>query len=170
MPKVSKFEGYKPQILAEFESGKQPKDIYSSYSEVPGSTIRDWHKKYLADQPARNTAQIPLQSALPQEKGLRIVPPPSDQSPVLAFPPDPLESDLAFIRRRLREIANHKQAPMGVQVQALTALMKAGELIRMGRLADTKSTIDLEFNVDEIADEDLIERYQELLLNGANSG
>ena len=170
MARISKYEGYKNNILAQFELGKEPKDIYTEFAEVPGSTIRDWYKKFIAETDARNSAQIPQKSAPISEKGLRIVPPPPQQAEVIPFREDYKESDLAFIRRRLREIANHNDATMGVQVQALTALMKAGELIRLGRLAEAKPTLDLEFDVEEIPDDDLMERYQELLVNGANSG
>ena len=130
MARISKFEGYKAHIFAAFATGKQPKDIYQEFSEVPGSTIRDWFKKYQTDPEARNSAQIPRKTAAPSEKGLRIVPPPDGQGAVVPFGGDVIESDLSFIRRRLKEIANHKDATMAVQVQALSALMKAGEMIR----------------------------------------
>lgn len=49
MARISKFIQYKPAVERLFQASKVSSDVYSLFSAIPQSTIRDWHESGIND-------------------------------------------------------------------------------------------------------------------------
>lgn len=116
MARISAWEHLKPEIEAEFRSGKQPIEVYGAYPAVPRGTIREWFKPFRQDS-ANDSANLKPATRADVE----VLPP---RSSLVALEGGQQQSDIALARRTLRAIAKDSDVSPAVQVQAALGLMK----------------------------------------------
>ena len=142
MARTSKFEHLKPEVLAEFQKGLQPKDVYGKFPQIPGATIREWHKPF-RPQSAPDSANSASQSG----KGFPIAHPPASgkQRSHLTLvsaesdEDDSSLSDIEWVKRQVETILRVEKN-CAVKIQALNTYLRAVQIEQTMR--PTKPDID----------------------------
>jgi len=119
MARPGNFTHLKPELEAAFKEGKQPRDLYGQYPQIPRSTIRDWHSALW-----RNSAIIPSDPENAHAVGVEVLPP---RTNVVGLPPQE-QSDISLARNTLRKICKDKEVNPAIRVHAAGYLMKLASL------------------------------------------
>ena len=119
MARPSKFAHLKPEIEAAYKEGKQPKDLYAIYPDVPGATMREWFYPF-----RDNSANIPRDGETAIAVGVEVMQP---RSNVVGLPPQE-QSDISLARNTLRKVCKDKDVNPAVRVHAAGYLMKLAAL------------------------------------------
>lgn len=147
MPKRSQFEDLKPEILAEFQIGKQPKDLYGKFPQIPPKTIRNWFKSRLPlnsphaeNQLGENVSSLTPPNGASQRSHLTLIPNESDEDDSL--------TDIQWVKRQIKAILRVEKN-CAVKIQGLNTFLRAVQL--ESSLRPAKLDIDL----SELSDQDL---------------
>lgn len=150
MPRRSQFEHLKPEVLAEFQKGLQPKDVYEKFPQIPGATVREWYKPF-RPQSATHSANSASQSG----EVFPIAPPPiSKQRSHLTLvgsetdEDDSSLSDIEWVKRQARSILRVEKN-CAIKIQALNTYLRAVQVEQAMR--PTKPDI----NFSELSDQEL---------------
>lgn len=151
MVRRSQFEHLKPTILAEFQSGAQPKDVCSKFPQIPGSTIREWFKPFRAEfvlhsassanQSGEAFSSAPPPTTMGQRSHLSVVDGDADEG-------NDLGSDIRWIKRQLRNILRSEKNN-AIRIQGLNTYLRAVQI--ENSMPKSKPDIDL----TELSDQDL---------------
>lgn len=150
MARRSAFEHLKDLVLAEFKHGKQPKDLYAKYSEIPPKTIRNWFEYYL---PPDSPFKRPNHES-DEEQGFSNAHPPSGSRSLTLIEggeDDETLPDLQWVKRKAKGIVRTEKNN-AIKIQALNTFLRAVQ-IEFSKPQEIKAQLQVDF--DEMSDEEL---------------